>query len=66
MTQRSPQPHQQAPWWLEGGTEECPHCGQRYHLEVERRCPECDSPSCPHCHGKHEDHCSACTGESRK
>ena len=37
------------PWYLSGGDEECPHCGQWYAYELEFRCPDCDSPSCPHC-----------------
>jgi hypothetical protein len=39
-------------WWL-SGDELCAHCGQLYAYEVEFRCPECDSPSCPHCRIKH-------------
>ena len=42
-----------APWWLGEGEEECVHCGQTYHLEVEFRCPECDGPSCSHCKQPH-------------
>lgn len=37
------------PWYLSGGDEECPHCGQWYAFELEVRCRDCDSPSCPHC-----------------
>lgn len=37
------------PWWLAGGEEECPHCGQLYAYELEVRCAECDGPMCPHC-----------------
>jgi hypothetical protein len=40
-------------WWL-GGEEECLHCGQLYAYEIEFRCPECDSPTCPHCRKNHE------------
>jgi hypothetical protein len=36
-------------WWLYGGEEQCPHCGQFYAYELEFRCPDCDGPSCPHC-----------------
>ncbi|MBL0422989.1 hypothetical protein JI739_21815 [Ramlibacter sp. AW1] len=53
------------PWWLHGGTEECPHCGQLYHLETERRCGACDSPSCAHCHAAHERDCSPSGEEAR-
>lgn len=38
-----------ARWWLSGGTEECPHCGQWYAYEVELRCTDCDAPICPLC-----------------
>lgn len=56
-----------APWWLVGGTEECPHCGQAYHLEHERRCSGCDAPGCPHCLNRHESGhiCPDCTPESQ-
>jgi hypothetical protein len=39
-------------WWL-SGEEECAHCGQLYPYELEFRCTECDSPSCPHCRWVH-------------
>ena len=38
-----------APWWLEAGEEDCPHCEQTYSLRVEARCFECDAPICPMC-----------------
>jgi hypothetical protein len=41
------------PWWVSGGEEECPHCGQPYAREVEFRCPDCDGPCCPHCKKRH-------------
>lgn len=47
-------------WWLSGGEEECPHCGQLYAYEVEFRCPECDAPSCPHCKTAHSDERMLC------
>lgn len=50
------------PWYLSGGDEQCPHCGQFYALELEFRCPDCDSPSCPHCKSKHEDERFVCPG----
>ena len=37
------------PWYLSGGDEECPHCGQWYAYELEVRCVDCDAPSCPNC-----------------
>jgi hypothetical protein len=40
-------------WWLNDGDEECPHCGQLYIYEFEFRCPDCDSPVCPHCKQRH-------------
>jgi hypothetical protein len=43
------------PWYLSDGDEECPHCGQLYVYELEFRCPDCDTPSCPHCTSKHAD-----------
>ena len=46
-------------WWL-GGEEECLHCGQLYAYEIEFRCPECDSPSCPQCRKKHAAGHSVC------
>ena len=51
------------PWWLQPGNEECPHCGQRYHLEVERRCQGCDAPCCPHCRGAQDQLCPDCARE---
>lgn len=47
-------------WWLQGGTEACPHCGQSYHLEVERHCAGCDAPSCPHCLSETDGLCPDC------
>ena len=38
-----------APWWLTGGTEQCPFCLERYALEVEVRCVACDRGLCAHC-----------------
>ena len=38
-----------APWWLEVGDEDCPHCEQTYSYRVEARCFECDAPICPMC-----------------
>jgi hypothetical protein len=55
-----------APWWLSAGEDECPHCGQVYAYEVEFRCPDCDSPACPHCKGNHADGrliCLVCLAE---
>jgi hypothetical protein len=49
-------------WWL-AGEEECVYCGQLYPYELEFRCPECDSPSCPHCrqaHARSHQVCPAC------
>jgi hypothetical protein len=54
-------------WWVSGGEEECPHCGQLYAFEVEFRCPECDRPCCPHCKSTHADKhivCQECVGTS--
>ncbi len=36
-------------WWLEGGELRCPVCLQRYALQVEVRCVECDRGTCPFC-----------------
>ena len=51
-------------WWLTGGTEQCEHCAQRYHYEVEVRCVACDGPLCPHCvvivKTTRERHCAGC------
>jgi hypothetical protein len=38
-----------APWWLENGGEECPHCEQAYGYEAELRCARCDAPICAIC-----------------
>jgi hypothetical protein len=38
-----------APWWLEIGDEDCPHCEQTYSYTLEARCFECDAPICPMC-----------------
>ena len=35
-------------WWL-AGDEDCPHCDQRYAVEMEVRCVDCDAPICPFC-----------------
>ena len=37
------------PWWLEAGSETCPHCLRRHHVEVGYRCAVCDGPMCPFC-----------------
>lgn len=37
------------PWWVEGGSETCPHCLQSYVYELEVRCHRCDRPLCPQC-----------------
>jgi hypothetical protein len=47
-------------WWLHEGTEECPQCGQLYAYELEFRCPDCDTPSCPHCKQQHPAGRAAC------
>lgn len=41
-------PDGHGPWWLDGD-EDCPHCEQRYALEMEVRCVDCDAPICPFC-----------------
>jgi hypothetical protein len=49
-------------WWLEGGDEDCPHCGHPYHREAEMRCVACDAAGCRHCivvHREHR-HCPEC------
>ena len=48
-------------WWLEG-EEECPHCHMLYAYEVEVRCPECDTPTCPHCVKHHVELGIVCIG----
>lgn len=48
-------------WWL-GGEEQCPQCGQLYAYEIEFRCPECDSASCPHCRTRHPAGHYVCAG----
>ncbi|MCF8060901.1 MAG: hypothetical protein K9M82_00155 [Deltaproteobacteria bacterium] len=37
------------PWWIDGGGEICPFCGQAYAYEMELRCVLCDAPVCPFC-----------------
>lgn len=44
-----------APWWLEDGDEDCPHCGQPYIYELEFRCSACDGPACAHCKQVHRE-----------
>lgn len=39
--------------WYLSGDEECPHCGLLYAYELEFRCPDCDSPTCPQCKSQH-------------
>lgn len=36
-------------WWLEGGTEVCPECGQTYAYETAYRCVSCDVSFCSIC-----------------
>lgn len=48
------------PWYLSGEDEQCAHCGQFYAYELEFRCPDCDTPSCPHCKSKHADERFVC------
>jgi hypothetical protein len=38
-----------APWWLDRGEEDCPHCDQTYSFTAEIRCIECDARVCPMC-----------------
>jgi hypothetical protein len=45
-----------APWWLDAGEEDCPHCDQTYTFRVEARCIECDAPICPMCIVRVEQH----------
>lgn len=60
--------NQSPPWWLSGGEEECPHCGQLYAYEVEVRCTDCDSPSCPHCIVTHTEYrsCVSCASDAEE
>jgi hypothetical protein len=46
---RTREQHVTLPWWLAGGEEECPHCGQTYAYEAEVRCADCDAALCPLC-----------------
>jgi len=50
------------PWWIDGGDETCPFCGQAYAYEMEYRCILCDAPVCPWCHDADapEAECPAC------
>jgi len=56
-------------WYLSGGDEECPHCGQLYAYELEFRCSDCDAPSCRQCKCRHPQdrfvcpECVSVTGE---
>ena len=36
-------------WWLDGGSEQCERCLNRYAYEVEVRCVACDGALCPLC-----------------
>lgn len=47
-------------WWIGGGEELCAHCGGMYAYEVEFRCPDCDSPTCPHCKKRHAEDRDVC------
>ena len=40
---------QNAPWWLDEGTEVCPACSHTYAIQTEYRCVECDGPLCGMC-----------------
>jgi len=50
------------PWWIDGGEENCPFCGQAYAYEMERRCDYCDGPVCPWCcvHAEPDTVCPEC------
>jgi hypothetical protein len=50
------------PWWLAGGQEECPNCGQRYAFEAEVRCAGCDGAICAVCVAwvERRAHCPGC------
>ena len=40
---------QNAPWWLEEGTEICPACSHTYVIQTEYRCVACDGAICAMC-----------------
>lgn len=40
---------QNAPWWLEPGTEVCPACNHTYAIQTEYRCVACDVVICAIC-----------------
>ncbi len=52
------------PWWMEGGSQICYLCLQRYALETEDRCEGCDVAICFFCavreHGR-EISCGDCS-----
>jgi hypothetical protein len=44
-----PRRTRELPWWIEGGTQICTICLQRYALETEHRCVNCDVVMCFFC-----------------
>lgn len=67
-TAQKKSPPKTTAWWLSGGEEECPHCGQLYAYEVEVRCPDCDGPSCPQCLVTHTEYriCVDCSVDAKE
>jgi len=59
---------QNAPWWLDEGTEICPACSHTYVIQTEYRCAECDSVICAMCivnSSEMEIVCLGCVGSAR-
>jgi hypothetical protein len=44
-----PKTKQNAPWWLDEGTEVCPACSHPYAIQTEYRCVICDGALCAMC-----------------
>ena len=59
-----PRRARELPWWIDGGSQLCSLCLQRYALETEHLCIGCDVPMCFFCavaeHG-HEITCIDCS-----
>ena len=55
-----PRRAREQPWWIEGGSRVCIACLQRYSLEMEHRCANCDLAICFFCAVAEHGHPTTC------